>query len=145
MGEVRWINNTDSSFHSATLTTDGLPGVFPASLPLPLGYKDQWVYIAGADVQLDDHWRLSLGYHYGTQPVSNANLLPIVDGIVTHHITTGLIYEQDQWWVGGGYILGLPHVLSGNGESPFPAPNDYASGRISQTQHNLFFGFGFAW
>jgi hypothetical protein len=62
-----------------------------------------------------------------------------------HHITAGLRYEKDNWWVGGGYVLGLKTSLHGEGISAFPFGIDYGFSQLEQTQHSLFFGFGLTW
>ena len=141
-GEVRWINYGDSSYDSLTVATDG---VLALRIPLPLGYKDQWVFAVGADIKLDDHWTLGLGYNYGTDPVKRSNLLPMGSTIAQHHVTTGLRYSRDNWWAGVGYILALHETMDGGGCSRIPLGIDYGVSRIEQTQHSLVVGFGFSW
>ncbi|MFH1746166.1 MAG: outer membrane protein transport protein [Planctomycetota bacterium] len=141
-GEVRWINYRDSSFDSLTVATDG---VLDLRIPLPLGYQDQWVFALGTDIKLAEHWTLGLGYNYGTDPVKRSSLLPMGSTIAQHHITTGLRYERDNWWVGAGYILGMHASMSGGGHSHIPLGIDYGLSRIEQTQHSLVVGFGFSW
>jgi long-subunit fatty acid transport protein len=141
-GEVRWINCRNSSFNSLTVATERPPSL---RVPLPLGYKDQWVVAVGADIRLDDHWTLGLGYNYGTDPVDRSSLLPMGSTITQHHVTAGLRYERDNWWVGAGYILGWRASLSGGGHSRIPLGIDYGLSRIEQIQHSLIFGFGFVW
>lgn len=142
VGEVRWINYANSSYHDLTVTTDR-----PISLrtPLPLGYQDQWVIAVGAEFKLDDHWKLGVGYNYGTEPVSRKHLLPMGSTIAQHHFTTGLRYEKDNWWLGAGYILGFKTTMSGGGSSRVPLGIDYAYSTIEQTQHSVVFGFGYRW
>jgi len=142
IGEVRWINYSNSSCNAVTVATDGLADL---RLRLPMGYRDQWVFIAGAEFKLDEHWKFAVGYNYCTNPIPSANLLPIASVISQHHITAGLRYEQDKWWVGGGYIFGFTNSISGRGRTRIPLGIDYAMSEITQTQHHIFFGFGFAW
>jgi long-chain fatty acid transport protein len=142
IGEVRWINYANSTFGSAKLATDG---PLDLRLSIPLGYRDQWVFIVGAEFKLNDHWTLGVGYNYATNPVPRPNILPICSNVTQHHITLGLRYEQEDWWVGGGYILGLRGSLSGNGSTRIPLGIDYGFSEIEQTQHSFFFGFGFRW
>jgi len=142
VGESRWLNYSNSSMHSVNVDIDG-PLDF--RLPLPLGYRDQWIFIAGAEYKLDQHWTASAGYNFGTNPSSRTSLLPITSIITQHHITLGLRYELDRWWVGGGYILALPNSLSANGCTKIPLGIDYTAGRLEHIHHSLLFGFGFCW
>jgi long-chain fatty acid transport protein len=142
VGEVRWINYSNSTFNTTTIATDGL---IDLRYPFPMGYRDQWVWIAGADFKLDEHWTLGVGYHYGTAPVSSRNLLPMGSTIPQHHATAGLRYETDGWWVGAGYIVAFPTKLRGGGWSDIPLGIDYGLSEIEQTQHSLVVGFGFSW
>jgi long-chain fatty acid transport protein len=142
IGEVRWKNYAKSSLNGCTVATDGLADL---RIRLPMGYRDQWIFIVGAEFKLDEHWKFAVGYNYCTNPVPRDHLLPIGSVISQHHVTAGLRYEQDKWWVGGGYILGFTNSLSGNGRSKIPLGIDYALSEVSQTQHHLFLGFGFSW
>jgi long-chain fatty acid transport protein len=142
IGEVRWLNYGNSTFDGMTIATDGL---IDLRYPFPLGYQDQWVFIAGAEFKLDEHWTLGMGYHYATQPVSPSNLLPMGSTIPQHHATMGLRYEKDNWWIGGGYIVAFPATLRGPGRSDIPLGIDYGSSEIEQSQHSLVFGFGWSW
>lgn len=142
VGEVRWLNTANSTFGTTAIETDGLIGL---RYPFPLGYRDQWVFMGGAEYKLDDHWILGLGYHYGTEVVSPGNLLPMGSTIPQHHATIGLRYEKDNWWVGTGYILAFPETLRGSGKSDILLGVDYGTSKIEQSQHSLVFGFGFGW
>ncbi len=142
VGEVRWLNYEQSSLDSLTIATDG---VIDARLPLPLGYRDQWVFAAGAEYELDEHWTLGVGYNYGTTPVNSRNLLPMGSTLAQHHVTAGIRYRKDHWWVGVGYILALSPSLSGGGRSAVPLGVDYADSTLRQMQQSVVLGFGFSW
>jgi len=142
VGEVRWKNYSNSSLNACTVATNGL---VDARIRLPMGYRDQWILIAGAEFKLSEHWKAGVGYNYCTNPAPNLNLLPIASVINQHHVTAGLRYEQEKWWVGGGYILGFPNSMSGRSHTRIPFGIDYAYSKLTQTQHHLFFGFGFSW
>lgn len=142
VGEVRWLNYANSVLDVTTIQTDGWINV---RYPLPLGYRDQWAFIVGAEYRLDEHWVVAAGYHYATPPVPRENLLPMGSTISEHHITAGLRYERDNWWVGLGYVLGLPTTLRGPGYSRIPLGVDYGLSEIEQTQHVIGLGFGFSW
>ncbi len=140
-GEVRWINWHNSTFHKTTIATDGL---IDLRYPFALGYQDQFAFIVGADFKLSEHWTLGTGYHYGTEPVNPANLLPTGSVLPQHHATIGLRYHQDNWWVGGGYILSFPIHVEGPGYSDILLGLDYGCSEVWQTQHGFSVGFGFS-
>jgi long-chain fatty acid transport protein len=142
IGEARWINYGNSTFHSTTVATDGL---IDLRYPLPLGYRDQWAFILGAEFKLDERWTLGVGYHYATAPVPRENLLPMCSILSQHHATIGLRYETERWWVGGGYIVAFRESLRGRGYSDIPLGIDYGLSNMAQTQHSIFVGFGFRW
>ena len=142
IGEVRWLNYANSSFHSMTIGTDGF---IDLRYPMPLGYRDIWAFILGAEFKLDEHWTLGTGYHFATTPVDRANLAPIASIPVQHHLTAGLRYETPRWWVGGGYVVGFRASLKGPGYSRIPLGVDFGNSEVAQTQHMLSVGFGFRW
>ena len=140
VGEVRWTDYPSSSFGSMTVAVDG-----PIDLrfPFPASYKEQWVFIAGAEMKLDEHWTLGVGYNYASNVVPSSNVLAIAPAIIQHHVTAGLRYEQDDWWVGAGYIYGFNSNTKSNGSTDVPFGIDFAYSEIDHQQHSLFFGFGF--
>jgi long-subunit fatty acid transport protein len=142
VGEVRWINYSCCSFHTMNITAENLPGV---RLPMPLGYRDQWVFIPGVEFKLSERWKLSFGYNYGTAPVAPGHLLPEGSTCTQHHFSTGIRYERKNWWVGVGYILGFPASLHGTGWSAIPLGVDYGSSRVEHTLHSLVIGGGYSW
>lgn len=140
-GELRWINYSDSVLNKAKF----LVGRHGRTLRSPIGYQDQWVFIAGAEYELDSHWTLAGGYHYATNSVSRRALNPLSVHVVQHQITTGLRYRKDNWWAGIGYILGLPATMSRTGVSSIPLGLDYMAIELRQVQHSVTCGFGFSW
>jgi len=142
VGEVRWTNYACSTFHDTTVATDG-----PIDLrfPLPVGFQDQWSFILGSEFELDEHWTLGVGYHYATAVVPRTHLFPITPATLQHHITTGLRYERDNWWVGAGYIYGFNSTIRGFGENSIPMGFEFGQSKIEHHQHSVFFGFGFSW
>lgn len=142
IGETRWVNMANSSFNASTVRLNG-----PVSMPFPfpLGYEDQWVFIAGTEFKLSRYWRLDLGYNYATNPIPREHFFPLCPAIMQHHVTLGLRYETDKWWVGGGYIYGFSASHAGNGRTRIPLGVDYAFSDVDQRQQSIFFGFGFHW
>jgi long-subunit fatty acid transport protein len=142
VGEVRWLNYSNSMWNDFTVATSGIVDL---RVPMPLGYRDQCVFIAGAEFKLDERWTLGVGYNYGRAPVTAKHLCPIGTVLAEHHASVGLRYARDNWWVGAGYILGFRNSLSGVGVSAIPLGVDYGLSDIEQTQHSLIVGCGFSW
>jgi long-chain fatty acid transport protein len=143
-GEVRYINYSDSSLNSTIIHQGGLAPLVPTDLPFPLKYKDQYVFIVGGDYKVDEHWTVRAGYNYGTPAVEHSGLLPTASVIIKHHLTAGVEYKKDNWFVNVGYILGLTSTLaSSDGNGFLGSPNDYSASHLSQTEHVIFVGLGF--
>ncbi len=140
--EGRWINYENSSMYKAKYDLN-----YPARARLNsiIGYRDQFAVMAGAEYKLDACWTVGGGYHWAANPISSRAFLPIADMIVVHHLTTGLTYRKDNWWFGGGYVLGLPNTLSASPRTKILFGLDSLSGEIRQIQHSIFFGGGYSW
>jgi len=140
VGEARWINFRRSFARHLTVPSDGL---FP--LPFPLKYEDQWVFIAGSEFKLAPRWTLGLGYNHATNNIPQNRLCPLAPQTIRHHLSAGLRYEHDRWWVGGGYVYGFKSKQENPGISALPLGADYSFASIEHAQQSLFVGFGFKW
>lgn len=140
--EGRWINYSNSVLDIADFR---VAGPLNLHVPSPLGYHDQWVLAAGAEFKLTKHWLLGCGYHYASNPVSRLALLPVVSLVTEHHLTAGLRYQRENWWVGAGYVLGFPASFASHGRTRVPLGVDYAHSQVDQTQHSITCGFGLVW
>lgn len=138
-GEVRWLDYRNSSLDSLVVHSQR---PLEARLELPLQYRDEWIFAVGAEYRLDEHWTAGAGYNYATNGVGSGGLLPMGSTLAQHHITVGLRYARDNWWIGGGYIAGLAGAQH-NGASDIPWGIDYGQNRLEQVQHSLIVGFGF--
>jgi hypothetical protein len=76
--------------------------------------------------------------------VRNSYTLPGASVIARHHATVGLKYQQDNWWVSGGYLIGFRNS-QGVERSAIPLGVDYSGGVLEQTVHAISIGFGFSW
>jgi long-subunit fatty acid transport protein len=140
--EARWINYSASTLNEGTFR---FAGPIEWHVDSPVGYRDQWAVMAGAEFKLDEHWRLGTGYHYATNPVHRSELVPTAAMIAQHHATIGLRYEAERWWAGIGYVLGFHNDLSSTWRSGVPLGLDFSRGEIHQTQHSVVVGFGLSW
>ena len=141
--EGRWINYDRSTMNTANFRVDG---PFQLKIPTAIQYRDQYAVMTGAEYKLTDHWTIGGGYHFASNPINTKKLQPTADMIVEHHLTTGLIYRQKNWWVGGGYMLGLPNSISGRDYNLFsPFNTGTTKQHLWQMQHSLFLGLGFSW
>ena len=141
VGEARWLGYSSSTWNRAAVATSG---VLDLRVPLRLGYRDQWILILGAEFKVNEHWTLGLGYNYGRNPVTPLSLLPIASVVAEHHLSAGFRYEVGNWWVGCGYVIGFANSMRTHGFSDIPLGIDYALSEVTQTQHSMIIGFGFA-
>jgi long-chain fatty acid transport protein len=140
--EGRWINYENSSMYKARYDIDSS---VRARLNSLIGYRDQFAIMVGAEYKLSDRWTVGAGYHHATDPISGRAFLPIADMIVVQHVTAGLTYRKDCWWIGGGYVLGLPSALAASPRTKVLLGFDSVDGEVRQTQQSLFFGCGYRW
>ena len=70
------------------------------ALGTALGWKDQTIFMLGAQHQLTPSLVLSAGYNYGTSPVRNNNVLlnSFTVPIATNHLTAGVRYKLTPKW-----------------------------------------------
>lgn len=139
--EFRWLNYENSTLHEMTVRTSQ---PLPIALNLPLGYRDQWVFITAAEIKLSKHWIWDLGYHYATNPIPRESLNSISSIFTQHHAATGIRYQKDNWWVGVSYIIAFPTTMTAGGNTAIPLGIDYAFGRINEMQNTIIAGAGFS-
>ncbi|MBK8269057.1 MAG: outer membrane protein transport protein [Planctomycetes bacterium] len=142
VAEAPWITYRNSTWRNLVVATD-VP--LDWRVQMPLGYADQYVFIIGADLKLDENWTLGVGYNHGTNPIRRTHLNPVGSVLNRDDISVGIRYSRENWWVGAGYIIGLPQRMSGSGWSKIPLGIDYAHSEIRQMQQSLIAGFGISW
>lgn len=141
-GEARWIDYSDTVLHEADFRVAGFRNLRVRS---PLGYQDQYVLATGAEYRLGRHWKLSGGYHYASNPISHTEVVPAVAMIPQHHLTAGIRYEREHWWIGAGYVVGLPTAYRSGWCTRVPFGTDYLRVRIEQMEQSVMCGFGLRW
>ena len=75
------------------------PGAPPAlSLPSTLNWSDQYVFAIGIAYDVTEKLILRAGYNYGSNPVPENSLNPLLAAITEHHITFGGGYVFSPKW-----------------------------------------------
>jgi long-subunit fatty acid transport protein len=101
--------------------------------------------MAGAEYKLTDQLTVGGGYHFVGNPMDHKFFLPIADMIVQHHLSVGATYRTKRWWLGGGYLIGLPNTMTKAERSDTPHYFVRKHREIEQMQHSLFVGMGINW
>jgi long-subunit fatty acid transport protein len=61
----------------------------PTTLKIPLNIANQWTFSLGAEYFFGEIYKVSLGYHYGDDAMSNNYLLPYIPAEFEHTLTCG--------------------------------------------------------
>lgn len=91
-------------------TTVGLPAGFEDQVPLK--WKDQFVYRAGAEYGVCEHVKLRVGYSYAHSPVPDSTLNPMVAAIMEHTIGGGVGWQRGRYSVDAAYQYSIPNSQS---------------------------------
>jgi long-chain fatty acid transport protein len=108
--QVDWIN-WQNSFdklevrlrHGNNRDLNGLVASDKLDDDIPLDWKDQFVFRAGVEYQIDEHWALRAGYAYGRNPIPTRTLLPLTAAIMEHTISAGVGFRT------GGVVVDLAY------------------------------------
>lgn len=93
-GDNRLLNTAIGSDQDSTLF--GPIAKEPSSsitTSLPLNLKNQWVFAIGGEYRLRPDLTVRAGYSYVTELSPDNTYMPILPGIVQHHLTMGFSYE----------------------------------------------------
>jgi len=117
LAQVDWINWHDAFDQLPIILTHGnnadLNGVVGSSTlrdEVPLHWKDQWVYRAGVEYTLSEHFSLRTGYSYGRNPVPNDTLTPLTAAITEHLFTAGAGCTFGRFRVDLAYQYDVPNT-----------------------------------
>lgn len=142
MGEVRWVDNDDSAFHHLKVRyRKGFHGVPDMDVALDLKQKEQLIWIFGTEFDITENLTVACGYNYGDNPVRSAYLVPVAPAITEHHITTGVRYHRESWYVGVSYV----HAFTTSFRSKVNKGDlgiDYGNSRLDHNQDSIIFGCG---
>lgn len=89
---------------------NGLVGSDAMQDVVPLDWRDQFVFRAGAEFAATEKIHLRGGYSYGRSPVPDGTLTPLTAVIMEHTLTTGAGWESGRWTVDFAYQWSLPNT-----------------------------------
>lgn len=96
-GDVKKINWSDvMKAFNLTFVPDITQGATPIDIALNQDWKDQWVYMFGAQWQMTNEWQIRGGYNYASNPVPSETLNPLFPAIVTTHYTVGAGWQYSK-------------------------------------------------
>lgn len=118
LAQVDWINWSDA-FDALPVTLTGgnnadlnrLLGSSSLEDRTPLDWKDQWVYRAGLEYTLSEHFSLRAGYSFGNNPVPASTLTPLSAVISEHLVAAGLGYALGRFRVDLAYQYDFPNTV----------------------------------
>jgi long-chain fatty acid transport protein len=134
--DVQWINWANVLGNNLPAYTQNQSG----SLPFNLGWKDQWVYKIGAQIDAGKSFKIRVGYNYAKDQLDPSKALQNIafPAIAEQHITAGLTWQATPklaFLLGG--MISPEAKLSGAQTLPFatgaPAPNDALPVTVSYT------------
>jgi long-subunit fatty acid transport protein len=99
-------------------------------LTVPLDWDDLFAFAFGIEYRLTDRFYLRTGYHYDSEIVPKANLLPIIPTVgETHMISFGVGYWWNKFRVDGGWAY---HFLNGERTriTAFPNAPEYNNSKV---------------
>lgn len=115
-GQIDWINWADSfdTLEVRLRNTNNpsyrlLLGGSNLDDDIALDWRDQWVWRAGAEFAVNDHWTLRAGYSYARNPVPGTTLTPLTAAIMEHTVTAGVGYRFQRYAIDLGYQWQAPN------------------------------------
>jgi len=96
----------------------GGTGQLPLLVDFPLAWKDSYVFKIGGEYDVNPNFILRAGYAYGTNPIPESTIIPIIPAIIEHHIMTGMSYNLANNWVFNMALeYGLKHSITATNPS----------------------------
>ena len=116
LGQVDWINWADAfdtldvrlRHADNELYRTLLAGRSHLDDDVPLRWRDQWVFRAGAEYALDARWTLRAGYRYARNPVPGGTLTPLTAVINEHLVSTGVGFQAGRFTADLAWQCELP-------------------------------------
>lgn len=114
--QLDWINWADS-FETLEVRLrngdnqdlNGLVGDDRIDEDIALDWRDQFVWRAGLEWNIDEHWTLRGGYSYGRNPVPDATLTPLTGAIMEHTVSAGAGYRRGRASIDLSWQWNLPN------------------------------------
>jgi long-chain fatty acid transport protein len=129
LAQVDWINWSDA-FDTLDVRLRHADSQFYPTLvdgksnlddDIPLDWRDQWVFRAGAEYALGDQWKLRAGYRYAENPVPSETLTPLNAAVNEHMLSVGIGYSTGrtsvdlawQWHIPNEEHIARSRLLNG--------------------------------
>ena len=146
MAEVRWVDNSDSTFdHCLVKFRRGIDPAPDLDARLELEQREQFIYIIGTEYDLHPNWTVAVGYNHGEKPNRDRFLFPACPSICERHFTCGVRYHQESFYVGLSYVRAFTAKIrstGSNGRNDIDGGADYGNAEIRHNQHSLILGLG---
>ena len=143
LGQVDWINwaaafstldvrlsDVDNDLYRALLAGKG-----DLDDDVPLRWRDQWVFRAGAEYALDERWAVRAGYRYARNPVPDETLTPLTAVIGEHLVSTGVGFHTGRFTADLAWQWQLP--ASGHTDRSDLLTGEYSQSDIQLSVHFL--------
>jgi long-chain fatty acid transport protein len=141
--EVRYVDYHNSSFdHMTVRMSHGDFGAPTTEVPLNLRHESQFIYIVGGEYRIDDNWVCSLGWNFMPTVTDSRHNIPVVSDIPEHHVTIGVRYEQEKWYLALGYIHAFDNRVKTTMSSIDGGIDTYGSSH-GHYQNSVVLGFGY--
>ncbi len=121
--DVQWINWSDTN----GADRPGFSRNTGGAMPWDMGWSDQWVFKAGAQVKVRPDVKLRAGYNYGKMPLdSNCAFENLAfPAVAEHHLSAGLGYDYGRVTLNAGGTWSPRATLSGS-NAKYPAQGGQA-------------------
>ena len=146
-GQMEWIN-WSRAFKTLPVNltngnnadVNGLLGKNSILDGVPLNWRDQWVWRAGAETPLTEALSFRAGAFFTQNPVPGSTLTPLTAVIMKQALSTGLGYQHGAWRLDAAYTLNLP--AEGRVGTSALAGSEYSNSRIRLTLHAVMLTAG---
>jgi len=101
---------------------------------LEFKWRDQWVGALGVEYAFLKNFWGRAGYNYGTLPVNEDYVVPVMAGYIQHHFAAGLGTRLGIFEANAAFEYGLPNTLTSSEENYWA--NEYNDSETTQSSIN---------